>query len=1325
VIDFSLYKLKMTKESTSYLIGLIMALIVAISILLLAKEPSKFGFSITFGALTFLLFVFLFRGTDEVVLRRFSFKDKFGLFSPKVLVAILYLVCLLLVLFIPSNTGTQFVSWLSIPAQSYVRLFAGVLVSSILPGYGLLQLIDRKKHFKGLAQLVSSFLISVFLMGALSFVSFLFNWELTSIFWLSVIVNVVIFVSYSLLQLKSMVLSSENRELQIKLRIEHLIILCIFLFFIVGWIAYYSSYQLGSTGDMWDHYYTVLRVAKGGLFSSTHLSYLNAETWFSFHFLTLFQLTGFPSLNGWMIYAFINFFFILAFYLMVRVIVGENHPQVPIISTVIATLFAGFGWLVALSGPGADWGTSLAIAGNWTYNDIIYSFIYGPIPQYLSLSVLFVLIYLMFKKDEFSIASAILTVILVAEGLLIHSPEIIFFVLFYYIYLLFAKTENFGRLKRFNISILIGLLTVFIIGLAFPSHFYFNMNILLPALFLAIALSFLRFRFRNIKLRTPSFSIPKYVSILVVCLLWVLYIISFFAWNDTKASDIPGILGAVGLKPWYIYPISSGISLLLGLIGLSYLLLSNRAKLANAKYLVILLLSIFLIGKMMSYVNVNLITAGTYWEKRLYGSFMIIPLSIIGAFLIVELFTMLRFKQLIRKVKKPFFALLSGLIICVIVVNGIGSSVLALDYVSITAQTDPLASCSQAEIQGLDYLRANASAGSAVLGLSEATNRLGFVFSGLNHLTSPFWFSDFPFQYIDTTNPELFLKMLYSLGINYLFATNSDLAVLSPGGYFSSGLRYYFPVDYNNSEVTIFSVPQLNPPSTESNLTLVLPEYMLNDTLISSAGILANRTFNLPIDMLSLSGLDYCLKFSGDGSVFNSRDVILSSDRGWSSEQLSQYVSWVKSGGNLVVLNTDGLGSFADRLSISSKPNSTAIINKATNNVSSVPLSNMSASELYSQSPRLNVIANYFDENKRSVPLAFSLKEGLGEIFYLNIKPLFDVLSSNNESSWDYFRSMGSLFGLLDLQTSAFQNTPADSRWKYIGYDSTLVRDYAQLEGNISVISSSIIIPYKEFEVGTLTLTNVSGTANGLPISQTVVMKNITISNLIEEGSLNTLIESKEGVDFYPSNYGRYSLLLLRKQSDISLQVPPQGISFSINGTYYGKRQLNIVSGNILLQNLTASMSSSIVTNLTISHSQLLENTVDNRAIILAHVPVINNTGLTFLPKVSVPNYIRYVSNESFNGSLGFNFDCSSNSIIVLNNFWYSQPAQQSSENLMLRWEITAVPWESILTSPIFLFLAALLIIVIFALQSFYQISFSLKIGKRKMFIKVDQEKEQ
>ena len=301
---------------------------------------------------------------------------------------------------------------------------------------------------------------------------------------------------------------------------------------------------------MWDHYYTVLHVVKGGLFSSSHLSYLNVETWFSLHYVATFEMTGFPSLNGWMVYAFINFFYVLAFYLMVRGIVGDKYPKIPIIATVIATLFAGFGWIEAIYlASNNSWLAAINLAGSYTYNDIIYSFIYGPIPQYFSLAVLFALLYLLTNKGKFSITGTFLTIALIAQGLLVHSPEIIFFVVFYFCYLVFCNREDFERLKKYGLSILLGFLAVFMIGLPFASHFYFNMSLILPILFILFVLSFLVI---DIRIKNPfnfHLTVPRGIPILFIGVVWVFYFLSFFVWNVTRdlvKENLGQVIGNIG-----------------------------------------------------------------------------------------------------------------------------------------------------------------------------------------------------------------------------------------------------------------------------------------------------------------------------------------------------------------------------------------------------------------------------------------------------------------------------------------------------------------------------------------------------------------------------------------------------------------------------------------------------------------------------------------------------------------------------------------------------------------------------------------------------------
>ncbi|MGZ3871074.1 MAG: hypothetical protein ACXVLQ_18365, partial [Bacteriovorax sp.] len=358
-------------KSLFYLLGIIMALLSAFAVLAISRIESRFLFAALVGALTFLIFVLLQNNVDRSPSRKYNLMLRFRFkFSREFYVLLIYVISIFFVLLIPSFSDSQFMNWSSIPMANYIRLLAGLLLSSILPGYGLLRLIDRKRRFDGLASLVFSFFISVFLMALVTFVTILANLAMANIFWLSLILNLVILVAYSTTFVKkNECVIDQKDDLRISHRIDFLIIACIFLFFIIGWIIYYSSYHLGSTGDMWDHYYTFLHISKGGLFSSSHLSYLNAETWFSFHYLALFELTGFPSLNGWMIYAFINFFYVLAFYLMVRGIVGEKYPKIPIIATVIATLFAGFGWIVSLFLSSNNvWSFALTTGGNLTYN---------------------------------------------------------------------------------------------------------------------------------------------------------------------------------------------------------------------------------------------------------------------------------------------------------------------------------------------------------------------------------------------------------------------------------------------------------------------------------------------------------------------------------------------------------------------------------------------------------------------------------------------------------------------------------------------------------------------------------------------------------------------------------------------------------------------------------------------------------------------------------------------------------------------------------------------------------------------------------------------
>jgi hypothetical protein len=1473
--------MEMNARRVSYILAFLASLIVGISISAISRLPSRYAFSALFGILTFCIFLLLIKNsTWRITVKAINGRFKSSsCISRDFSILLLYVVSIVLVLLIPSNTDAQFVAWGHIPILNYVRLFAGLLLSSILPGYGLLRMIDRKNRFDSLNLIVFSFFTSVFVTTFLSYGLMVLNVSIENTFLVTLILNLIVLSLYSFVFINNIRKESvTKKEEKLGHNFDYLILVCIFCFFIIGWAIYYSSYPLGPTGDMWDHYGTSLQLAKSvNIFSSPHLAYLGAEIWLPIHFVVVSFLAGFPALNGWLVYAFINFFYILAVYQAVRGIVGVNHPRIPVIATVIATLFAGFGWVQALSlSSGNNWLTTLNSAGSMTYNDIIYTFLYGPIPQYFSLAALFSLLYLMVRK-KFDLTSAFLTVVLVALGLLVHSPEIIVLPIFYYCYLLFVRQEEFGRLRKYSLSILVGLFVVFIVGLPFSSHFYFDVEQPLLFLFLAVSLTFVLMHFK-VKF-SNSFLFPKRLGILLVGAIWVLYILSFFAWNYTLNLGVTGNLGDVGLKPWYIYPLNNGVSLLLGLLGLTCLIVWRKFNLENAKFLLLTIVALFLTGIIISYVNINIFATG-YWEKRFY-SFMILPLSILGAFFIVEIVPKLTFGKVAKGFRgHSFNYAITGLLISLIVISGVSSNILALDRIALTSQSDPYAASSEEELKALDFLRVNASADATVLGFSTISNRFAYVFSGMNHLNSPYWFTkgNSPYQFIDITNPELALKMLYSLNVTYLYVTESDMKTLHSNGFVVDHLLKYLPIAFQNEAVTVYRVPKLNPPSSDSNLTIAIHSYMfdalsdqstllqnlprqmifnetfvdhangstgaptwtivngtwtvengvytgkeskyavsssfvsgnilsdfsfktdfkiasgyyagvtfrrvdssnfyaalisvdgknndlykmvdgklvlikhstgtligdkwstltvdafgdqfnikLNGELILSAsdalfptgkvGLLVDAstsyfdnvtisqppdvgasfdsTFYLPIDMLAQSGLEYSIKTTEDRSLFNSKYILLPSDKSWSNEQIYDYLAWVNKGGNLIVLNGDGLGNFAQALSIKSNSNEQIVVNSAAvGQLTALELGTFPVTSLFSSDEQTKVVASYIDQNSGSEPLAFAKQIGKGEIFYININPLFKNLHSSNYNRVANFVKIGDFISLLNLDTPNFKDIPSDTRWRYMLYDTTWIRDYGHLFGTVKVESDSIIFPYDKFNVDRLEILNASGTINGASI-QGRTIQGATIMNFVKEGTIYSVLDS---TDLYllPTNYGTYCGSLLNSNSNISMQIKNGNITFSLVTDANTNYVINLQSGTLIMKNVRTNSLSETSDN----YEAILPKNMplDNETLLFQHNPGVTVNGAVSFPEAYIPNYINYVNGfpVQINGTTYFKFDCTSDNVMMLSDFSYLgalQTSQDTNKISMVYWELTAIPWISILTSPLFLILCIILAI--------------------------------
>jgi len=146
-----------------YLFAFLYSLIVAVAISSISRIPSRFVFSAIFPAITFLICCSILPSINmKLRLKAFDLgvrASEFDFNVPKELfVPTIYAASLVLVAVISPIGGIQFTNWLQISVANYARLFAGLLLSSMLPSYGLLRLIDRKKRFVGLDSIVFSFL---------------------------------------------------------------------------------------------------------------------------------------------------------------------------------------------------------------------------------------------------------------------------------------------------------------------------------------------------------------------------------------------------------------------------------------------------------------------------------------------------------------------------------------------------------------------------------------------------------------------------------------------------------------------------------------------------------------------------------------------------------------------------------------------------------------------------------------------------------------------------------------------------------------------------------------------------------------------------------------------------------------------------------------------------------------------------------------------------------------------------------------------------------------------------------------------------------------
>ena len=292
--------------------------------------------------------------------------------------------------------------------------------------------------------------------------------------------------------------------------------------------------------------------------------------------------------------------------------------------------------------------------------------------------------------------------------------------------------------------------------------------------------------------------------------------------------------------------------------------------------------------------------------------------------------------------------------------------------------------------------------------------------------------------------------------------------------------------------------------------------------------------FYYPLTSVALSTSEYKVYSEYDQSIFSNNYIILPSDRQDLDDELFNHlINYTKSGGTLVVINSDDKfqGRFSKLFSV--KPNGTTIenftrIEGIDNQENVINVSGTVTDIKVGPSVDMGVTASYITvDNKSTVP--FTLEKNMsskGKIVYINSNGYFDAVSNSHKK---YFSSLANFSGFLGLD-------PNNSlRQKNVSQDIKRFIGDVSMTGKISINTSSFSIINSSSSSANIYVKNISildsaGTLKG-------VFKNTSVIDIVLAGDYMQLINTA----------GKLTLPSTQSRQDYLGMSVPNGFNMTVN----------------------------------------------------------------------------------------------------------------------------------------------------------------------------------
>jgi hypothetical protein len=864
----------------SCIVPVISVLIIVPSVL---QNPTGYVTAFLLFILVLLLYMHLAQKEAAVAFsRHLGLKSSLANFAPfariDLVILLMYIAAVMAVMIIPPDYSL-YLDWSGIPFSNWMRLIAGFLLTSFLPGYVILKTIDSKRTIKGAASLVFSFLLSFFITTVIGLAleltgNKISQYGLSTLVMTSISFIVLLLFSNFRYNRRKQEYSAVNSHHD-KNYLQILILLCLVVLQCSLLYTVFFTNQSFLRGDMWSHFADVSNLLKYGFETQSTLSgYFWGYRIFNGVFLIL---GGFPLINTEITLVFLYPISIIAFYSMVSILFKSSTQKVPIIATVIWTTFSGFDWSYLFSQglvPGKFSFNAVYPIASKTMSGVIYpyaTFGYDHLPFVVSMISVFMLLYLFkYSKLETTVRVSLITVTTLL-GYLVHSTEVMLFIILFIPFLLiFSKEESIAEVRKGLVSMLLGLVGVLFLDFSAPSEPVYTTTYGLPLSIALVCVAIpLTYVLGKISLRKNLSKILTYkrthkllvLSSLVLCYL---YFLSFIMLSSSPLSSRGFSIGTLQrVIPWFAYPLRLGCAGILLLASIFYIAIKRKFSEMILFCLAVIGFSI-IFGRL--YAIVYPIEVATTHDRIFY--IMFVAVSIAAAWIVPKIFSKIRESNLssssVKKISRNFLA---SLFLVVIVIGGSLSTIISSEYWAAASGPFGLPQNNMPQdIAALSYLKTNSPSLSTVVTNDISTDSIQAEVASLASVQT--LDSDQFDTWFGTTQPEVLFAMKNLLNVSCVYLSSGDLTAISeiyPRSYFINHLIKYLPkMTFANSNVSIYKMPALYPPSG-NNLSIVIPSTTDENVLLS-------------VDTFAYSGLQYNLHLQQDSDKFEASTLVLPFD---------------------------------------------------------------------------------------------------------------------------------------------------------------------------------------------------------------------------------------------------------------------------------------------------------------------------------------------------------------------------------------------------------------------------------------------------------------